>query len=207
MKYELIKQHKNAPLMILIHGFGANRYDLLGLGKFFPDVNIISLEAPYNFNSQQSYWYDIQWIGNEKIINTDQAIQSKNLLVNFIENEIEIIDSNFKKDNIFLLGFSQGAILSYAITSELKYIKRVYGLSGYIDETITTINGLNNKNLEIFACHGMADEVIPISKAREANKILIDSELGRYCYIEHNEGHWISQDILTEIIKWHNKND
>lgn len=207
MKYELIKQHKNASLMIFIHGFGANRYDLLGLSKFFPDVNIISLEAPYNFNTQQSFWYDIQWIGDDKIINTDQAIQSKNLLINFIENEIEIIDPDFKKDNIFLLGFSQGAILSYAITSELKYIKRVYGLSGYIDENITTINGLNNNNLAIFACHGTADEVIPISKAREAKKILSAFDLGRYSYIEHNEGHWISQDILTEIIKWHIKND
>ena len=208
MQYEIKKSKvKNAPLMILIHGFGANRFDLLGLSEFFPDVNILSLEAPYQMNAQQSYWYEIQWVGNDKIVNVEQAKYSKLMLVNFIENEIEKIDDEFKKENIFLMGFSQGAILSYSVASELTYIKRIYGLSGYIDDRITDITNLDNKELEIFACHGISDEVIPVSQARQANKILKEYDLKRYEYIEHKEGHWISQDVLTKLINWHNNND
>lgn len=208
MQYEIKKSKvKNAPLMILIHGFGANRFDLLGLCEFFQDVNILSLEAPYQMNTQQSYWYDIQWVGNDKIVNVEQAKYSKLMLVNFIENEVEKIDDEFKKENIFLMGFSQGAILSYSIASELNYIKRIYGLSGYIDDRFADITNLNNKELEIFACHGTSDEVIPVSQARQANKILKEYDLKRYDYIEHNEGHWISQDVLTKLINWHNNND
>lgn len=209
MDYEIkkIDNSAGAPLMILIHGYGANRFDLLGLNRYFPNVNILSIEAPYKINPQQSYWYDIQWVGDDKIVNEEQANSSKQLLIKFIDEELEKIDDDFKKDNVFLMGFSQGAILGYAVSSELKYIKRVYGLSGYIDERITNFNGLNNKELEIFACHGEADEVIPISQAREANKILSQNEFKRYKYVEHNEGHWINEDVLKELINWHNNND
>ena len=194
---------ESAPLMILIHGFGANRFDLLGLDVLFPDVNMLSLEAPYSMGYNQSYWYEIQWVGDDKIINHKQEEESKQLVIDFINNKLNELDIKFDKDNIYLLGFSQGAILSFGVASDLKNIKRVYAFSGYIDEVITNINGFNNKNLDIFVSHGIYDEVIPIEQARQANEILQKCELNRYKYLEHSGGHWIGQDIIEDIKKWH----
>lgn len=194
---------KTAPLMILIHGFGANRMDLLGLDVVFPDVNLLSLEAPYSMAYNQSYWYEIQWVGDDKIINHKQEESSKQLVIDFINDGLDKLNLEYEKESIYLLGFSQGAILSYAIASELKKIKRVYAFSGYIDEIVTNLDGLNNKDLELFVCHGEYDEVIPITQARESNRILKEFDLKRYKYIEHSGGHWIGQDILEDIKKWH----
>lgn len=205
-EYELIKSkvNNNSPLIIFIHGFGANRFDLLGLGQLFPDYHILSLEATYNMGFGQSYWYDIQWVGNDKIINKEQAKQSKELLKDFIQNGLEKLDISFSKDNISLFGFSQGGILSYAVASELDNIKQIFCISSYYDEDISNISGLNRNDLSIFACHGKGDEIIPYSQAIKSQEIIKTFNLNKYKFVSHEEGHWIPQIIIEEIINWNN---
>jgi phospholipase/carboxylesterase len=65
-----------------------------------------------------------------------------------------------------LLGFSQGAILSYAIVlSHPEKISKVIALSGYLNEEIIEENYRNNdfSKLNIFASHGVVDQVIPVT--------------------------------------------
>lgn len=209
LEYEidLNKDEKDSPLVIFIHGFGANRFDLFGLKQLFPGYHAIALEAPYKMGFGQSHWYDIQWIGNSKIVNKEQAKESKNILINFIEKELNTIIENLDKNNITLFGFSQGGILSYAVASELNYIKKVFAISSYFDEDIAEINKLDNKNLSIFATHGLSDEVIPFSQAKQTQEKISKFDLKNYRFIEHPEGHCISQNIINEIVIWNNETD
>jgi phospholipase/carboxylesterase len=91
----------------------------------------------------------------------------------FIENFIN--DNPIDAEDITLMGFSQGAILSYAVAlSYPEKIRRIVAMSGYlnleiaVDDFATT----NLTNLKIFASHGMQDQVIPIAWAQKAPEIL-----------------------------------
>lgn len=206
LEYELIKSkiNDNSPLIIFIHGFGANRYDLLDLGQLFPNYHILSLEAPYKMGFGQSYWYDIQWIGNDKIINKEQAKKTKEILKEFIQNDLDKLEISFSKDDISLFGFSQGGILSYAVASELDMIKQIFCISSYYDEDIANVSDLNRNDLSIFACHGKSDEVIPYSQAVKSQDKINTFNLKKYKFITHEEGHWIPQIIIEEILNWNN---
>lgn len=207
LEFELVSPNKSEklPLVIFLHGYGANRFDLISLSDLFPNCHCISLEAPIEMGYNQSCWYNIKWTIDDKIINTEEAINSKNKLVNFIENDLDKLGIAFIKENITLFGFSQGGIMSYAVASELAYIHKVFAISSYFDKNIADINGLNNKELSIFACHGAKDIVIPIKEVRNSQDIISAYKLKNYKYIEHSEGHWIPQNIINEIIEWNDE--
>ncbi|MFK5283124.1 alpha/beta hydrolase, partial [Lacticaseibacillus paracasei] len=78
----------------------------------------------------------------------------------------ELLDNYpIDKDNITLIGFSQGAILSYSVAlSQPDRVKNIIGLSGYVSEPILS-EGFEKNNfskLGIFASHGTVDQVIPV---------------------------------------------
>lgn len=207
LEFELIKVENESqlPLVIFLHGYGANRFDLLGLSDLFPNCHCITLEAPIGMGYNQSCWYSISWTIDDKIINSEEAINSKTMLINFIENDLDKLNLSYDKNKIILFGFSQGGILSYAVASELNYINKVFAISSYFDNSIADINGLNKQELSIFACHGLKDIVIPIEEARRSQDIISTFKLKNYKFIEHSEGHWIPQNIINEIIKWNNE--
>jgi phospholipase/carboxylesterase len=66
-------------------------------------------------------------------------------------------------------GFSQGAILSYAIAlSHPEKISKVIALSGYLNEEIIEENYRNNDFSKLnIASHGVVDQVIPVTWARK----------------------------------------
>jgi phospholipase/carboxylesterase len=70
---------------------------------------------------------------------------------------------------VSLLGFRR-CYLSYAIAlSHPEKISKVIALSGYLNEEIIEENYRNNdfSKLNIFASHGVVDQVIPVTWARK----------------------------------------
>ena len=133
-----------------------------------------------------------------------QAVQSRDLIANFIDEVIE--NYPVDKDNITLIGFSQGAILSYAVA--LTYpekISRVAALSGYLHNTI--IGYLNSKNLSklrFFASHGVVDQVIPVEWARKAPEYLQAKGIPVE-YHEYPVGHGVAPQNFNDLVAWLNK--
>ena len=106
-----IKLEKN-PAIILLHGYGSNEEDLFSFATELPDeYYVISARAPYDMIYGSYAWYAINFDADEnKFSDLDQARSSRDLIVDFIDECISKypIDS----DNVILIGFSQGAILS-----------------------------------------------------------------------------------------------
>jgi phospholipase/carboxylesterase len=77
-----------------------------------------------------------------KFSDNEQAKSSRDLIAGFIDELI----LNYSIDaKAVLLGFSQGAILSYAIAlSHPEKISKVIALSGYLNEEIIEENYRNN---------------------------------------------------------------
>jgi len=194
--------------ILMLHGFGSNEADLFSLSNYFPnDLYIISARAPYKLDFGGYAWYDIQldMYGN-KISNNQQAEKSLHQLSEFIDIIIE--KYNISPENFNLMGFSQGAILSYALSFNYpNKVKNIIGLSGYINEDIMPLNYKNEnfKHLNFFVSHGLYDEIIPIELARKIPEFLQQRKV-LYEYNEYPMGHEINAQCLQDMLDWINKN-
>lgn len=202
----LIQESKkiNYPtdLMILLHGYGSNPSDLFFFVKDFPtSMLIVSIQAPISLLSGGFSWYEIN-LSEKKISNLKQAKYSQQLIIKFIENLSE--KYLFNKNNIWLCGFSQGAILSYSLMLNYpEQFKKGILLSGYLD--LEMINqkykSYKYENSEVFISHGIKDNIIPITWIRNTSKLL--TTLGiKTTYREYESSHEINQDNYKDMINW-----
>jgi phospholipase/carboxylesterase len=198
-----IKKDSN-PLLLLLHGYGSNEADLFSFASELPEeYYIISARAPYDLQYGSYAWYAINFDADEnKFSDNEQAKVSRDLIGTFIDELIENYPIDAKK--ITLIGFSQGAILSYGVTlSEPQKIKNVIGLSGYVSEPILKEGFEKNdfSNLGIFASHGTVDQVIPIEWARKSDAFLTQAGIA-HTYKEYPIGHGISPQVFFDFKNW-----
>lgn len=187
-----IKKEKN-PLILLLHGYGSNEEDLFSFAPELPeDYYIVSAQAPYPVPPYGHAWYAIHFDADaNKFSDDQQAIESRDLIVKFIDELTAkyAIDSN----NINLVGFSQGAILSYAIAlSYPEKINKVVALSGYFNAALMK-EGFEQQDfsaLRVFASHGTVDQVIPVDWARKTAPILDTLQI-KHQYKEYPVGHGV----------------
>lgn len=194
----------NAPTLIMLHGYGSNEDDLFSFANELPkELLIISARAPYTLQPNGHAWYAINFDAVQgKFSDNEQAKESRAAISNFIDEVIA--NYSVDKDNITLLGFSQGTILSYAVAlSEPSKIKNIIALSGYINTEIISSDFEKNdfSGLSIYASHGSQDQVIPVSWARKSPELL--KELGiEHTYSEFPVGHGVHPQNFTELKKW-----
>ncbi len=193
-----------APVLFMFHGYGSNEEDLF---SFAPELNnklcIISVQAPYPMQPFGHAWYAINFDNlHGKWSDDEQAIESRKKIIKFIDEACNAY--GLDENNVTLLGFSQGTILSYAVAlSYPEKIKNVVALSGYINEGIleTNYKEKNHSLLNIYASHGQVDQVIPPEWAQKAPDIL--KRLGiHYVYEEFPVGHGVAPQNFHAFKKW-----
>ena len=207
--YHLIRKPKKpvdkAPLLIMLHGYGSNEEDLFSFAEELPDeLFIISVRAPYPMQPYGNAWYAIHWqgSGDGKFSDDNQAVASREKILQFLEEVKEKypVDPN----NVTLVGFSQGCILSFAVAlSYPEKIKNVIGLSGYINKNIVK-EGFQKRdfsNLSVYTSHGTADQVIPVAWAR-MTKPFLDSLKIENTYSEFPVGHGVAPQNFRELNQW-----
>lgn len=205
----LIREPKNntthkAPALLLLHGYGSDENDLFSFAEELPEeLIIISAKAPYRMQPYGNAWYAIHWDGNDgKFSDDTQAIKSRELIKTFIDEIAE--NYPIDPDNINLLGFSQGSILSYAVAlSYPEKIKNIVALSGYINQGILKEGYEKNdfSNLKFYASHGSQDQVIPVTWARK-NKPFLDNLGIENTYSEFPVGHGVAPQNFWEFHEW-----
>ena len=111
---------------------------------------------------------------------------------------------NLDPENITLLGFSQGTILSLAVgLSYPEKINRIVALSGYLAKDML-VDGYENKDyshIDIFQSHGTADMVIPVQWARDAHEAIKEMNI-KTVYKEYNVGHGVAPQNFYDFRKW-----
>lgn len=193
-----------APLLIMLHGYGSDENDLFSFASELPEeLFIISARAPFAMQPYGNAWYAIYFDNNTgKFSDTEQAKVSRDLIAQFIDEAVAAYDVD--KDNVTLLGFSQGTILSYAVA--LNYpekVKNVIALSGYINEDLLPEN-LNKKDfssLDFYCSHGSVDQVIPVEWARKAKPFLDKLSIKNH-YSEFPVGHGVAPQNFFELKEW-----
>jgi phospholipase/carboxylesterase len=194
----------DTPIVVMIHGYGSHENDLLGLKDYFsPNVHYLSVRAPISLGFGGFAWYPINFDNlGKKESDTIKAAEGRDLLMRFIK-EFKV-NHKLYDNPVWLLGFSQGAILSYALA--LNYpdqIKKVMALSGYILKEIVPESYPNGsfKDLDFFISHGKEDDVIPIEAPRQGLPILEQLQIN-HIYREYTQGHGIGPENLQDLKSW-----
>lgn len=195
---------ENAPLMIMCHGYGSDENDLFSFASELPEeLFIISLRAPYAMQPFGNAWYAINFDAEKgKWSDDEQATESVDKIADFIDYACKTYPVNL--ENVTLLGFSQGTILSYAVA--LNYptkIKNIVALSGYINKGILpdSIEDSEVSHLNFFCSHGSADQVIPVDWARKTPAFLKALNIN-YTYKEYPVGHGVAPQNFYDFKDW-----
>lgn len=167
----MTKKYKN--LMVMLHGYGSNGDDLSSLAQFFegiyPDTYFYS---PDGIEACELGVYGFQWFS--LFDRSEDAIFRE--LNNKAEPVREMIakkakDLEIEEENIILLGFSQGTMLSiYLSLSSQNPYKAVVGYSG----RLFVPREVKNTQTPICLIHGKMDDVVPYESILHAEEGLKD---------------------------------
>lgn len=195
---------ENAPLLIMLHGYGSDENDLFSFASELPEeLFIVSARAPYPMQSYGNAWYAINFdVEQRKWNDNEQAKASCDLISAFIDEVTTAYPVN--KDNVTLLGFSQGSILSYAVALTYpKKVKNIVALSGYVNHDILPNDKHKEdyKHLDFYCSHGSVDQVIPIDWARQTPNFLKSLNI-KHQYSEFPVGHGVAPQNFYEFKDW-----
>ena len=197
------KTKENPPLLLLLHGYGSNENDLFAFADHLhPSLLVVSLRAPHALPMMGHAWYSIHFDSEQgKWSDDKEAIGSRERVLQFMN---ELMEAHpYDKTQVHLLGFSQGAILSYALG--LTYPKRfasVIALSGYLNENITQLPQTEDAPA-LYAAHGSLDEVIPLDWGQRSAELLKQKGFAIQ-FDAFPVGHTVGQEGFYKLLEWQN---
>lgn len=197
-------QTQNTSLLILLHGYGSNEEDLFSFATELPkDLLIVSARAPQNLGFGSYAWYTIHLNNTQgKFSDIPEAIEARDKIAIFIDEIQERYQISPNKT--FLLGFSQGTILSYAIAFNYpEKVQKIIALSGYINPELlpNNIETTDYSDLDLFCSHGSVDQVIPATWAQKA-PVFLDKLGIKNSYQEYPVGHGVAPQNFYDFNKW-----
>nr|WP_315251264.1 alpha/beta fold hydrolase [uncultured Flavobacterium sp.] len=198
---------KKPPLIILLHGVGSNEQNMFSFADALPDkYKVVSVRGPLTFGNGSYAWFQVQFGANGSIINEEQAENARKEIIMFIEdlNTVEEFDLN----QVYLMGFSQGGIMSYSVAlTEPEKVKGIAVMSGRLLPEIKplVVSEGRLKKVRIFVSHGKQDPVLKYGYAEDAVTYLESMEL-QPDFHTYNEVHTINKQMLDDVNLWLNKN-
>ncbi len=191
------------PLLILLHGIGADEEDLLPLvPSLDPRFLVVSARAP-DPEPPGYRWYAIDWMTTPPSADPAEIVASRDLLARFVEEAVSTYGADPAR--VFLLGFSQGSIMSLALLlARPDLVRGVVAHSGRLSRLAgsdATAEALSRA--EVLQLHGEEDPVIPVSEGRKAHQVLAPLLGSRAGFVSYpGLGHGISQESLDEVSRW-----
>jgi phospholipase/carboxylesterase len=188
------------PLLVLLHGYGSNEEDLLGLAPYLdPGFLIVSVRAPHPLDFGGFAWFPIDFTPNGLVLHYDLAREARDRVAGLVE----VLQREHPVDRTYLLGFSQGAsmVMSTALVRP-ELCAGVVFLSGIcVEEMMPEGNGEALQGLPVLMTHGRQDMVIPIHQGRTARALLRRLPLDLTCR-EYDMGHEINPECLADTRDW-----
>jgi phospholipase/carboxylesterase len=187
------------PTILALHGRGSNEADLVGLAPHLPRGLLwISPRAPLTLGPDSYEWYRVRVIGKPEPEQLFSALES-------VHHFVDEILASYPIDpaKLFLLGFSQGSLLSMCYTlTHPGHVAGVIAQSGYIPSGIELeIHEADIKGKPFLLTHGEQDTLIPVEWGRASRDRL--QTLGADVeYHEFQMGHNVSMESLAVIHEW-----
>jgi phospholipase/carboxylesterase len=164
---------ESMPMVIMIHGRGADMNDLADLAPLLDTptgVRFVFPNAPKAFEAYAGMsfgwtWFE-GWPPERKSVSESRAI-----LMRFLDE----ITGLYPTSSLIVSGFSQGAMMSLDVgLRATRDVAAIIAMSGglYEDE-LPDLRA--RSSVPILISHGSSDEVVPVNYARRARAVLEDA--------------------------------
>ena len=206
---------KSSPLIVGLYGGNQTAKKFIKIWDEIKEPQFIYAvpQAPYAWFMNGKFGFDWSlWpTGNDELIER-AAIISENYIIDLIKE----LTNKYNVSNVYLFGFSQGAIFAYRVgIKNHQYVDGLICLSGPgllekiwspFSDTLQ-VNWLPEKyikagnDLRVFISNGDTDKFTPIELGIKSRDIL-----KKYGYDvifqDFNGGHEVNYEILDNVIEW-----
>ncbi|OUM05930.1 phospholipase [Pseudomonas syringae] len=192
------------PLVIFIHGYGSNAADLFGLKEHLPaDYNYLSVQAPVALQPDSYKWFAQKPGVPDYDGVTEDLKSSGKQLTAFITQATEKFHT--QPDKVFLVGFSQGAMMSYEVA--LRQPTRVGGIAALSGRLLPVVKAEIKptdelKALKVFIGHGVQDRQVAFASGPQADATLKSLGLKPEFHAYEGLGHSISEAEVVDLANW-----
>jgi phospholipase/carboxylesterase len=188
----------DTPLIIAIHGRGADATDLGGLAsEIAPELyRWILPQGPRPVVLGMGYvgwaWYELDEHQNETVLD------SRDKLATFVEQMLAELKT--PRERTVMMGFSQGSVMALHVgLNSAEPFGAVVVMSGHLPaaEALTPILP-ERRDRNVLIVHGTEDQTLPIERGRRVRATLEEAGL-RPEYWEFPMGHQITPDSLEVV--------
>ena len=184
--------------LVLVHGRGADEHDLLPLfDALDPDRRLhgFAPRGPLSLPPGGRHWYVVRRVGFPDRATFDPTFAALGAWVDGLPVPVE---------RTILGGFSQGAVMSYALglAAGRPVPAGILALSGFVPEVEGLELDLQSRaGLPVAIAHGSHDPVISVELGRRARDRLTEAGLA-VAYAETPVPHTIDPSLLPALREW-----
>jgi phospholipase/carboxylesterase len=191
------------PVVILLHGRGAERTDLFTLRRHMPaEWAVLAPDAPFPgapWGYGPGYaWYQFMGRNRPEARSFQESLES---LDRFVDALPELLGR--APGPVALGGFSQGGTMSvgYAMSRPGR-IPHVLNFSGFVaDHPAVSVTAATVSGTRFFWGHGRSDPAIPFELAIEGRHLLTEAGADLEAR-DYAIGHWIDPVELSDAVQW-----
>lgn len=196
----------NNPVIIWMHGLGADANDMRGLADALAFNQIVThhfLEAPIRpvtlFQKMPARaWYDLDPAMPRHSQDWSSTHESEQTIHQAIQAQI---DNGTPSEKIFLAGFSQGAAMALFAGLRSEYrLGGIIALSGYLpwpDKCPT-----QQSKIPIFIGIGHQDEMVKPEWTQHSIDWLVENHFNRLTIQYYSMGHSVCIEEIKDIATW-----
>jgi phospholipase/carboxylesterase len=198
---------KADAVVVLLHGYGADGADLLGLadplsphlpGVAFhaPDAPERSINNPFGFQ-----WFPIPWLDGSTEAQAKESMGRSITLLNAWLDKV-LADEGLTADRMVVVGFSQGTMMAlHVLPRRDEAVAGIIGFSGrlLVPELLATEATVRPP---VLLLHGDQDPMVPFQDMTLAGEALEKAGFAVYGHVMKGTGHGISPDGLSAALSF-----
>ncbi|HUC90775.1 MAG TPA: dienelactone hydrolase family protein [Paenibacillus sp.] len=189
---------KKYPVVFTLHGKGSNERNMFGLvAPLADDCIIIGIRGNLPIGAGYQY-YDLKSLGNPIRKMFEEAVKQLEAFIHYATEKYPI-----DPGRRYLLGFSQGAILSMTLALTMgDQLKGIVALNGYVPEFVKTEYPLRSvKDVSVFVSHGEYDSIFPVRIGHETAAYFKD-QTPRLTFKLYPTDHGVSEENQRDVLNW-----
>ena len=186
-------------LVILIHGYGSNGDDLIGLVPHWqsalPDTVFVAPDGPAPCPGAPGgyQWWPLTTLSMEE--RAAGARQAAPVLDGFIDEQLARF--GLTEQQLALVGFSQGTMMALHVGPRReRQIAGIVGYSGMLADPGGLAANLRSKP-PVLLIHGDADDILPIAAFHQAKTALTQLDFDLTTHVSHGLGHSVDEAGLA----------
>jgi phospholipase/carboxylesterase len=190
------------PLLLLLHGVGANERQMASIAPAFdPRFVVASVRSPLTMGPDAFGWFHVTFTANGPVIAEEEASSAWARIARFADEAVRAYDADPAR--VYVGGFSQGGIVALtALLTAPDTFAGAFCLSGrLLPEVLPHVADEHVIGKPALIVHGEHDSKLGVNLARWARAQLEQVRID-LTYRELPIGHELTHESVSEAATW-----